>query len=234
MSSCPSHRSKVSTRYFSFFRCLCKALSHHHRGLRRGPVLQLWTRRSTLRKLNPWPCSLHSRPFDRPRRQVPWSAYQWGDIPTYPPLLARPPCKGSRRQARSPQIRFNLCDQSPRSQRSSNTENSAHLLPPQAFGQCDIFLSKYLKHAERHEVSSTSKAAQLVAADPSGTSAAIASRLAAEVHNLNFLASGIEDKDDNATRFFVLQRSLSHISSSSTEPIPPSPYRIQITTVSSP
>ena len=94
---------------------------------------------------------------------------------------------------------------------------------PQAFGQCDIFLSKYLQHAERHEVSSTSKAAQLVAADPSGTSAAIASRLAAEVHNLDFLASGTEDKDDNATRFFVLQRSPSHISSSSTEPIPPSP-----------
>ena len=78
---------------------------------------------------------------------------------------------------------------------------------PQAFGQCDHFLSQHLPHTERHEVSSTSKAAQIVAADPSGASAAIASRLAGEVHGLDFLASDIEDKDDNATRFFVLQRS---------------------------
>lgn len=81
---------------------------------------------------------------------------------------------------------------------------------PQAFGQCDAFLSTYLKGVERQEVSSTSKAAEIVAADNRRTSAAISSKLAAEVHGLKFLAQGIEDCNDNTTRFFVLEKSESN------------------------
>ena len=76
---------------------------------------------------------------------------------------------------------------------------------PHAFGQCEIFLSKFLKTVERYDVSSTSKAAELVASDGL-FSAAIASKVAARVHNLDILARRIEDRDDNTTRFFVLKK----------------------------
>ena len=78
---------------------------------------------------------------------------------------------------------------------------------PQAFGQCEAFLSTYLKGIERQEVSSTSKAAEIVAADSSRTTAAISSKLAADIHGLTLLSEGIEDSEDNTTRFLILQRS---------------------------
>lgn len=77
---------------------------------------------------------------------------------------------------------------------------------PQAFGQCEIFLGAYFKGVERIDVSSTSKAAEMVKADTTGTSAAIASSLAAEIHGLDILAKSIEDREDNKTRFFVLRK----------------------------
>ena len=77
---------------------------------------------------------------------------------------------------------------------------------PQAFGQCEAFLSAYLKGVERLELSSTSKAAEIVSQDTTKCAAAISSRLAANVHNLDVLAKGIEDRDDNTTRFFFLCR----------------------------
>ena len=79
---------------------------------------------------------------------------------------------------------------------------------PQAFGQCELFLGAYLKGIERIDVTSTSKAAELVKADTTGTSAAIASEAASVVHKLDMLASGIEDTTDNTTRFFVLRKGL--------------------------
>lgn len=79
---------------------------------------------------------------------------------------------------------------------------------PQAWGQCEIFLQAYLKGKERIDVSSTSKAAELVGADTSGKSCAISSRAAAEVHNLDILGLNIEDKSDNTTRFFVVRKGL--------------------------
>jgi prephenate dehydratase len=79
---------------------------------------------------------------------------------------------------------------------------------PQAFGQCEIFLGAHLKGIEQIDVSSTSKAAELVKADTTGTSAAIASKVAAKVHELTALAKGIEDREDNTTRFFVLRKGL--------------------------
>lgn len=77
---------------------------------------------------------------------------------------------------------------------------------PQAWGQCEAFLSAYLKGIERIDVSSTSKAAEMASEDESGTSAAIASKLAATIHHLDILAQGIEDREDNTTRFFVLRK----------------------------
>ena len=77
---------------------------------------------------------------------------------------------------------------------------------PQAFGQCEAFLSTYLKGVERQEVSSTSKAAEIVSTDASKTAAAISSKIAADVHGLDVLARGIEDREDNTTRFFILRK----------------------------
>lgn len=42
--------------------------------------------------------------------------------------------------------------------------------------------------------------------DESGTSAAIASILTADLQNLDVLAKGIEDRDDNTTRFLVIRK----------------------------
>lgn len=73
---------------------------------------------------------------------------------------------------------------------------------PQAFGQCDKFLTAHLKGVERVDVSSTSKAAEMASREPAAV--AIASIVAAEVHNIHILASNIEDSPDNTTRFLVL------------------------------
>ena len=77
---------------------------------------------------------------------------------------------------------------------------------PQAFGQCELFLRTYLPHASRLEVTSTSAAAARVSQDRAGTSAAISSLVAAGEHGLEILGEGIEDLEDNCTRFFILHR----------------------------
>lgn len=77
---------------------------------------------------------------------------------------------------------------------------------PQAFGQCTAFISAYLKGVEVFEVSSTSKAAEIVSQDATGTWAAISSQLAAETHGLDLLGRSIEDRSDNTTRFLVIRR----------------------------
>lgn len=77
---------------------------------------------------------------------------------------------------------------------------------PQVWGQCENFLSAYLNNIECIDVDSTSKAAQLAAEDVTGTSAAIASRLASKVYGLRILAEEIEDDTSNMTRFLVLHK----------------------------
>jgi len=77
---------------------------------------------------------------------------------------------------------------------------------PQAFGQCEIFLGAHLRGVERIDVSSTSRAAEIAKEDPTGESAAIASILAAQIHGLDILAKGIEDREDNTTRFLILRK----------------------------
>lgn len=80
---------------------------------------------------------------------------------------------------------------------------------PQAFGQCQMFLSAYLKAANHHEVTSTSKAAEMVKEEGICSAAAISSVLAAEVHGLSLLAKNIQDREDNTTRFLTLRKGLS-------------------------
>ncbi|KAJ0341809.1 hypothetical protein COL922a_001903 [Colletotrichum nupharicola] len=79
---------------------------------------------------------------------------------------------------------------------------------PQAWGQCVAFLQTYLKGIEAIDVSSTSRAAELVSMDETGTSAAISSEIAARMHGIDVLARTIEDREDNTTRFFIIRKGL--------------------------
>lgn len=80
---------------------------------------------------------------------------------------------------------------------------------PQAFGQCTMFLNKYLSHAQRIDATSTAAAAELAGSDKTHQSVAIANRCTienTETHqhgNLCVLHEGIEDSKDNVTRFVV-------------------------------
>ncbi|KAI4161007.1 MAG: hypothetical protein LQ342_005292 [Letrouitia transgressa] len=76
---------------------------------------------------------------------------------------------------------------------------------PAAFGQCEKFLSAYLGRVTREDVSSTSRAAEIIAGEPSCRAAAISSSLAAEIYGLKLLVEGIQDRSDNSTRFFILR-----------------------------
>ena len=77
---------------------------------------------------------------------------------------------------------------------------------PQAWGQCKGFLQQHLKHAERFDVSSTSRAAQMVADSDDASAAAISSKVAGSLFKLSLLAEGINDVSGNQTRFLVLRR----------------------------
>ncbi|KAH5881216.1 hypothetical protein HBI91_022270 [Parastagonospora nodorum] len=76
---------------------------------------------------------------------------------------------------------------------------------PQAWGQCTNFLTTHLKATERHDVSSTSRAAEIAAADRSGESAALSSAVAASLFGLDILAESINDHVGNTTRFLVIK-----------------------------
>ena len=77
---------------------------------------------------------------------------------------------------------------------------------PQSLAQCRLWLQEHLPEIELIPVSSNGEAARR-ARDERGT-AAIAGQTAAEVYGLKVLASQIEDRADNSTRFLVLGRKL--------------------------
>lgn len=77
---------------------------------------------------------------------------------------------------------------------------------PQSLAQCRGWLNEHLPTVERIAVSSNAEGARR-ARDENGT-AAIAGQTAAEVYGLNLLATEIEDRPDNTTRFFVIGRRL--------------------------
>lgn len=75
---------------------------------------------------------------------------------------------------------------------------------PQSFAQCRRWLDAKLPRAERVAVASNGLAAQMVR--KRGKGAAIAGQAAAELYQLNTLASNIEDDPNNTTRFLVIGR----------------------------
>jgi len=84
---------------------------------------------------------------------------------------------------------------------------------PQAWTQCTQFLDKHFgKEVHRIDENSTSAAAEFVANDEAGTSAAICSLLAAKLFGLDILAEDIQAENNNKTTFVIvrLRRQPSH------------------------
>lgn len=89
---------------------------------------------------------------------------------------------------------------------ASDISDVKHILShPQALGQCSGYICENLKNCDVTETFSTSAAAKL-AKEKGSEFAAIASRNAAEIFNLNILAEQINDEKDNETRFILLSR----------------------------
>ncbi|HZD59641.1 MAG TPA: prephenate dehydratase [Anaerolineae bacterium] len=74
---------------------------------------------------------------------------------------------------------------------------------PQALAQCRQYLSEKLSHAKLEVASSNAGAAKIVS-EKGGKLAAIGPSLAAEIYGLDVLDTGIEDFDDNQTRFVLV------------------------------
>lgn len=77
---------------------------------------------------------------------------------------------------------------------------------PHVPGQCVRFLTGELAHANVVAASSTAEAVRLVAERSTGTEAAIGTELAARLYGCTVLASGVQDRQDNETRFVWLAR----------------------------
>ncbi|MDM8568315.1 prephenate dehydratase [Thiotrichales bacterium HSG1] len=73
---------------------------------------------------------------------------------------------------------------------------------PQSLAQCRSWLDSHIMSVQRIPVSSNAEAAKLVMEDTEA--AAIASNTAAEIYQLDIIASRIEDEVNNTTRFAVL------------------------------
>lgn len=71
-----------------------------------------------------------------------------------------------------------------------------------ALAQCRSWLARHLPGAELVEAASTAAAVEAVAGDPA--SAAVAAAAAASSRGVPVLARAIQDRRDNATRFFVI------------------------------
>ncbi|PKN89860.1 MAG: bifunctional chorismate mutase/prephenate dehydratase, partial [Chloroflexi bacterium HGW-Chloroflexi-7] len=82
---------------------------------------------------------------------------------------------------------------------------------PQALDQCRGFLNRWEGGVKVEQVYDTAGAVKQLAETRNQTTAAIASRRAAELYGMSILMEGIEDDEANFTRFLVL----------STEPVDP-------------
>jgi len=84
------------------------------------------------------------------------------------------------------------------------------LTHPQVPGQCARFLRRELAHAQIVPASSTAEAVRTVAGDRASgerrARAALGTVLAAEIYGGTVLREGVEDRDDNETRFVWLAR----------------------------
>ena len=84
---------------------------------------------------------------------------------------------------------------------------------PQALSQCEVTLRELLPGAERRAASDTAGSARRIRRERLRSTAALASRRAAEAHDLRILRRGMEDHEENHTRFLLL----------GTEPVDPGP-----------
>jgi prephenate dehydratase len=80
------------------------------------------------------------------------------------------------------------------------------LTHPQVPGQCVRFLRGELAHALVLPASSTAEAVREVVEDARPGGAALGTRLAAEIYGGTLLREGVQDRDDNETRFVWLAR----------------------------
>jgi prephenate dehydratase len=77
---------------------------------------------------------------------------------------------------------------------------------PQVPGQCRAFLRGELAHARIEPASSTAEAVRIVTREPRRGRAALGTILAAGIYGGTVLREGVEDRDDNETRFVWLAR----------------------------
>jgi prephenate dehydratase len=77
---------------------------------------------------------------------------------------------------------------------------------PQVPGQCTRFLRSELAQARIQSASSTAEAVRLVSTAGVPGQAALGTRLAAEIYGGTVLREGVQDRDDNITRFVWLAR----------------------------
>jgi prephenate dehydratase len=75
---------------------------------------------------------------------------------------------------------------------------------PQVPGQCTRFLRGELPHARVLPASSTAEAVREVMASPGSGRAALGTKLAAEIYGATVVREGVQDRDDNETRFVWL------------------------------
>jgi prephenate dehydratase len=75
---------------------------------------------------------------------------------------------------------------------------------PHVPGQCTRFLSRELPHARITAASSTAEAVRLLLEQTGDCTAAIGTELAARLYDCTILVSGIQDREDNETRFVWL------------------------------
>ena len=88
--------------------------------------------------------------------------------------------------------------------RSSMQEVTRIYSMRQPLAQCQVWVKTNLPRAELQEVASTARAAQLAAQEPG--SAAIATKLAATLYELNIIGERIQDSPHNRTRLLVVGR----------------------------
>jgi len=77
---------------------------------------------------------------------------------------------------------------------------------PQVPGQCTRLLRGELAHARVLPASSTAEAVRLVATERRRGQAALGTRLAADIYGATVVREGVQDRDDNVTRFVWLAR----------------------------
>jgi len=92
---------------------------------------------------------------------------------------------------------------------------------PQVPGQCTRLLRGELGHARVLPASSTAEAVRLVVSEHRDGQAALGTRLAADIYGGAVVREGVQDRDDNVTRFVWLGRV-------SSQPAPAAPLRAQV------